>query len=91
MIYPKNILLFQPQCEVVCIGLLIYVPFYIIYIKKISFYIDGTDNIINILKSRGIVGENAHDDISIDTIKNSIDEKWDDIRNNYTVDTFFFR
>jgi len=49
----------------------------------------GTDNIINILKSRGILGENAHDDISIDTIKNSIDEKWDDIRNKYTVDTFF--
>jgi hypothetical protein len=45
--------------------------------------------IIDILKSRGILGSNAGDNIPIETIKRSINEKWDDIRENYTVDTFF--
>lgn len=50
----------------------------------------GYKNMLAILKSRGVLGENADlDRITIDTIKNSIDYKWNDIKKKYNVDTFF--
>lgn len=50
---------------------------------------DGNKKMINILKSRGILGENAADKPKKEIIKSSIDAKWNDILDKYNVDTFF--